>query len=259
MVSRKLFPIDISSLRFGGAPIKLKSSMTIVGFDYDSKLIWADMVQKQAKKARARLAALFRLKLFLDGENLKTMYTSFVRSVCEFGSIGYMAATDSHLVKLDRIQNRAQRVCEFEVESLVSRREAVVVSMILKMLGGDARGALNDFTPDIVQVDQPMRGRKCKKLASASGLQLQKTIKKSSLVSFRRCALGQAHMIWSKLPQELVIEGDMAGWKKIKQRCKMHLTGKIVKRKQKFEEGDFKLLPDNYSCKLNNELGSMVA
>ena len=66
-------------------------------------------------------------------------------------------------------------------------------------------------------------------------------------------------MIWSKLPQELVIEGDMAGWKKIKQRCKMHLTGKIVKRKQKFEEGDFKLLPDNYSCKLNNELGNMVA
>ena len=34
---------------------------------------------------------------------------------------------------------------------------------------------------------------------------------------------------------------------------------KIVKRKQRFEEGDFKLLPDNYSCKLNNELGSMVA
>ena len=127
--------------------------MTIVGFDYDSKLIWADMVQKQAKKARARLAALFRLKLFLDGENLKTMYTSFVRSVCEFGSIGYMAATDSHLVKLDRIQNRAQRVCEFEVESLVSRREAVVVSMILKMLEGGARGALNDSTPDVAQVD----------------------------------------------------------------------------------------------------------
>ena len=48
------------------------------------------------------------------------------------------------------------------------------------------------------------------------------------------------------LPQGLVIEGDMVGWKKIKQRCKMHPTGKTVKRKQKFQEGDFKLLPDNY-------------
>ena len=51
-----------------------------------------------------------------------------------------------------------------------------MTTMVLKMLGGDARGALNDFAPDVVQVDQPMRGRKCKKLANASGLQLQKTI-----------------------------------------------------------------------------------
>ena len=40
----------------------------------------------------------------LNPENLKTTYTSFVRSVMEFGSLAYMSAADSHLERLDRIQ-----------------------------------------------------------------------------------------------------------------------------------------------------------
>ena len=62
------------------------------------------------------------------------MYTSFVRSVMEFGSLAYMSATDTHLEKLDMIQKSISSSCGFEVESLESRREAAVVSMALRCL-----------------------------------------------------------------------------------------------------------------------------
>ena len=55
----------------------------VVGYTLDSKLTWGPMVDGLAKKARKRLAALVRLKSMLDGENLKTMYTMFVRSIME--------------------------------------------------------------------------------------------------------------------------------------------------------------------------------
>ena len=259
VVSNKLFPFDTSALRFGGEPMELLESIKIVGFVFDRRMLWSEMVAKQAKKARARLAALFRLKSFLDTDNLKTMYTSFIRSISEFGSIGYMAASDVHLAKLDRIQSTAERVCGFEVESLQQRREVCVLSLVLKMMGGSARGALADFAPVTIEVAEPKRARKCKKTGISAGLQLKKTISKGSLKSFTRCAIGQAHHIWSKLPQKLILEGRDKGWERIKNRCKMHLLGKTTKRKQKIVEGDLELIPDNYSCKLNNELGGMVA
>ena len=100
VVSNKLFPFDTSTLRFGGEPIELLESIKNVGFVFDRRMLWSELVAKQAK---ALLAALFRLVSFLNADNLKTMYTSFIRPISEFGSIGYMAASDVHLAKLDRI------------------------------------------------------------------------------------------------------------------------------------------------------------
>ena len=121
--------------------------MRLAGFWFDSKLTFGGMIGRLAKKARSRVAALRRLKPMLNSENLKTMYTSFVRSVMEFGSLAYMSAVDTHLEKLDRIQKSISSSCGFEVESLESRREAAVVSMAFKMFDGKARGDLNLFKP----------------------------------------------------------------------------------------------------------------
>ena len=137
----------MSVLRMGGKAVKVVEEMRLVGFWFDSKLTFGGMVARTAKKARCRAGALKRLKPVLDSANLKTVYTSFVRSVMEFGSLTYMGAASSHLEKLDRIQESVANSCGFKIESLESRREAAATSMACKMLDGKARGDLNSFTP----------------------------------------------------------------------------------------------------------------
>ena len=110
----------------------------VVGYTLDSKLTWGNMVDSIAVKARKRMAALARLKPMLDKENMKTMYTMFIRSIMEYGSIAWMGAADSHLSKLDRIQAAAERVGGFTVESLASRRSAAAVAFALKLMNGKA-------------------------------------------------------------------------------------------------------------------------
>ena len=68
---------------------------------------------------------------------MKTMYLMFIRSILEYGSILYMGAAKSHLDKLDRVQTAAEKLGNFKVESLQSRREAAAMSMGLKP--GNAR------------------------------------------------------------------------------------------------------------------------
>ena len=93
-----------------GEPIQQVSQMKLVGFVFDLKMTWGPMVDRLAKKARCKLGAIRRLRPFLDSENLKLMYTAFVRSGMEYGSVLYMGAADSHLEKLNRIRHSAQNL-----------------------------------------------------------------------------------------------------------------------------------------------------
>ena len=135
VVSRKKTPFDISGarmsgLRMGGTTIKVVDEMRLVGFWFDNRLTFGGMLRRIAQKARCRAGALRRLKPMLNSSNLKTLYTSFVSSVMEFGSLAYMGAADSHLEKLDRIQESVSKSCGFEIESLQSRSEAAARGVV---------------------------------------------------------------------------------------------------------------------------------
>ena len=108
--------------------------MKLVGFTLDSKLTWSPMVARLARKARSKVAALRRLKPFLDSDNLQLMYTAFIRYGMGYGTILYMGAAASHLVQLDRVQQSARAIGGFEVEDLQSRRESACLSMACKLL-----------------------------------------------------------------------------------------------------------------------------
>ena len=69
-------------------------AIKIVGFTFDCKLTWSGMVADKAKKARTRVAALRRMSGFLDSNNLKLMYTAFVRPVMEYGSLLYVSGVN---------------------------------------------------------------------------------------------------------------------------------------------------------------------
>ena len=72
------------------------------------------------------LGAMYRLQSLLKPSDLKTIYTSFIRSKMEFGSVEFIAAAPTHLARLDRVQRSAEKMCDCTFSSLADRREAAV-------------------------------------------------------------------------------------------------------------------------------------
>ena len=173
---------------------------------------------------------LTRLRSLLDDKNMKCIYSTFIRPIMEYGSIQFMGAAPTHLDKLDAIQRRAERVGRFEVESLASRREAAAVAFTLKLLDGGCRGMLKHMVPTLVDNSNcGKRARDSRHLAA--GIQLACRAETTSLDAYKRGYLGSIHLIWRKLPQELVKQGMEHGWLKIKKSCSMHLTGKTTEHR----------------------------
>jgi hypothetical protein len=236
LISRKSskkfsFCFPLPRLMFDGVPIKRKPAVKLVGFTFDEEMSWASMIDGIAMKARRRLGMLNRLRPLLSDHNMEAMYTSFIRPIMEFGSMQFMGAADTHLNKLDKIHEGAQKIGNFVLEPLKLRREAQAVVFTLKLLDGKGRGVLKRFVPEFV--DQSKLHKHNTK-NSSKGLQLVDRSNHRSLISYDRSYLGSIHKIWKRLPNELVKEGSKQGWLKIKKSCTMSITqGMKVKKRIK--------------------------
>ena len=83
VISRKKKPYDpndyCSGIKMDGIAVAQLDEAKLVGYTFDSKLGFVKMVDKIARKARTRIAALRRLKPMLDSSNLQMMYTMFIK------------------------------------------------------------------------------------------------------------------------------------------------------------------------------------
>ena len=167
-----------------------------------------------------------------------------------------MSACDSHLEKLNRIQDSVSSFCGFTIESLESRREAAAMAMAFKMLDGKTRGDLNHFKPEF---GEPLSlNKKRTRSDFTEGPQMKSLVRASSLDSFKRSFLGRVPAIFKKLPVEIRNEGQDISWTRVKKRAKMFLTGKLknlTKTNHKFYRKQL-LLPGTYGTKLNQELNA---
>ena len=190
----------------------------------------------------------------LDSVNLQMMYTMFIRSILEYGSLVYMGAAQSHLDKLDRVQKSAEKFGGFKVESLQSRREAAAVSLAFDLLDGTAHSSLLQYKHTLIE---PLKlTKKRTRYSVTAGVQLKSKSKTNSLDSFKHSYLGSMHKIWAKLPQTLISEGLSSSWKKVKKRAKGFLTGKWSPQDEPNARLKKKANTKNNTCstKLNNEL-----
>jgi hypothetical protein len=236
VISRRQLPFDPTGIVFderrpekigiAGIPIRQVTSLKLVGFVFDCKLTWGPMITAIAKKARMRLGALRRLRPLLNDANLKTMYIMFIRSIMEFGGSQFQGAADCHLAKLDRVQESAMKLGNFEIESLQSRREAVTAALLFKLLDGKGRGELGKFTPTLTINPISNRShRACSRARLQSGIRLKDPTKSNSLDQYRRSIASASSAIWDKLPQSLIREGFAGSWCRIKKRAKNLLLG----------------------------------
>ena len=76
VVSQRKDPFDpfenSAGITMGGMQVKRVKSTKLVGFTFDSKLKFGEMIDKLAKKARVILGAIRRLKPMLDSNHLET-------------------------------------------------------------------------------------------------------------------------------------------------------------------------------------------
>ena len=203
-------------LFFEDNEVEVVEVQKVVGYTLDSKLTWGPMVNALAVKARKRLAALVRLKPMLDSENLKTVYTMFIRSILEYGYIAVPSSlgADSHLNKLDRIQASAEKIGGFKIETLGSRREAAAVAFSLKLMDGRARGPLKNFIPiveEVIPQDTVSASVRSKQYGWLMPDWTNRVKGSESLDMYKRSFWGVLPQIWSALPQELVREGIEKG------------------------------------------------
>ena len=91
----------------------------------------------------------------LDDKSIMRAYKAFVRSKIEFGSLAYWGAAESHLKKLDRIQESAVALLRSPLlpPSLESRREQAAIGFTCKLLDGRGRGMAHNLTPE--EFDDP--------------------------------------------------------------------------------------------------------
>ena len=75
----------------------------ILGVYFDRRLTWGHMIDQLTIRCRQRLEALFRVREYLGQSVLVVAYKSFVRPVCEYGSVIFMGASAVHLHKLDAV------------------------------------------------------------------------------------------------------------------------------------------------------------
>ena len=220
IVSNKRLPFDASGICFDGFDIPCRSSIKLVGYTIDSKLRWGPMVDRLAKKARARIGALRRIAHHLDSSNMKIMYSSFIRSIMEFGSVAWMGAAPTHLAKLDRVQDSAQRIGKFDIEPLGLRRQAAALKFGFKLLSGSCKGVLNRYIPKLHE--PTVRSTRVSR-HTLNGTQVIPVTSTTSLDTFKRGFHGILPNIWSKLPQVLVGKGRTCGWDKVTKRCVNHI------------------------------------
>ena len=71
-----------------------------------------------------------------------------------------MVAAPATLQKLDRVQVTAGKLGGFKVESLEARRDASLVGLLFKLLDGKGRGQLNNFKPEVTEMDPKIICRK---------------------------------------------------------------------------------------------------
>ena len=254
VISQKRQPFDASGIIFNNEELSVVDDTTLVGLKIDRRMRWGPMINKLAVKARQRIGALSRVRHLLSNENLKMIYTMFIRSIMEYQSTAWMGAAQSHLSKLDRIQHRAEVIGGFTVEPLQARRDAAAVAFALKLLDGNARGELKNYIPRLIE---PLRLCKKRTRQSLEGIQIASKVRTKCLDVYRRGFQGVLPKIWSRIPTDIIAKGESKGWRKIKSACTDFLTGKERPEKPK-KQKVAKDQVETYSTKLNNELNGNV-
>ena len=141
---------DFPPLLFDGVVVPEVEEIELLGVIVDQKLTFAPQISKLCTKARQRLGFLRRASRVLCGRRRANTYKAFVRPRLEYAHLCWMGAADSHLAKLDDVQNAAIRLLGPDappLDSLDHRRRVGALTYLYKLQCWDCPSRLQDLVP----------------------------------------------------------------------------------------------------------------
>ena len=157
------------------------------------------------KEALQRLGAINRVKQHLKDDEVCIAYKAFVCSKLEYGNLIYWTAAETHLAKLDRVQQQAQRLFEgVAVPSLEQRREAAAIGLTCRLMSGNVKQPLKPLTPKMrnPNEDQIRRSIRLKGPIQQHKHQLQDQTTTNSMEVLKRSYRGRIPSVWNRLESE---------------------------------------------------------
>ena len=192
----KGFLPTVDRLQFDGVHIGYEDTLKVVGVIYDRKLTWGPMLAEMAGRGRRALGYLNRLGRLITPADIAQVYKYFVRSKMEYGNASYNGAAKSHLVRLDAVQARAEKLTGGALfQPLGQRRDAACFGLLCKILDGHCVQPLLDMCPGVGLDTEALRyhGHATRFQQAQEGsiglvrvTNMRNTLRKDSLASFER-------------------------------------------------------------------------
>ena len=105
---------------FDGCAVPEVDEIKLLGAIFDSQLSHAGQTRALANGAKSRLGFLRRVGKVLGGGGRAVVYKAFVRPRLEYAHLAWMGAAESHLERLDAVQEEAARIIGPTASSLES-------------------------------------------------------------------------------------------------------------------------------------------
>jgi ribonuclease HI len=113
--SLKHIPADImKNLKIGNKPVRVENTVKFLGVVFDNRLTWRSHIEYLNNKCKRRLQLMQVIcgnKWGADITSLLTVYKTLVRPIIDYGAIAYDSASKTMQDVVERIQNRALRIC----------------------------------------------------------------------------------------------------------------------------------------------------
>ena len=99
-----------ATLTFGESTIENSTAIDILGLCYDKSLTYQSHISNVTKKTAGKIASLRRIAWAVDQREMEILYKAQVRATMEFALLTWGGAAPTHLVMLDKMQRRAERL-----------------------------------------------------------------------------------------------------------------------------------------------------
>ena len=109
--SRVIQDMKLTSLKLGGTPLEYVNTYKYLGITIDAQMTFQPLAKQVLKQTAHKVFLLSKVRRFLTSKAAISVYKTKILPYFDYGDIFYLSCPGALLEKLQRIQNRALRIC----------------------------------------------------------------------------------------------------------------------------------------------------